>query len=135
MTCRISHTSVDCRDAYALSVWWGETLGMREDPRDPNEPGHEECMIFSADGRTRVLFIEVPDPNPGKNKLHFDLRPTERGRDAEVEWLIGRGATWFEDHRRPDGSGWITLTDPEGNEFCVLQSEAEAPDTYAHLVD
>ena len=34
---------------------------MSEDPEDPNEPGHEECMIFSEDGRTRLLFIEVPD--------------------------------------------------------------------------
>jgi Glyoxalase-like domain len=24
------------------------------------------------------------------------------------------------DHRRPDGSGWITMADPEGNEFCIL---------------
>jgi hypothetical protein len=24
------------------------------------------------------------------------------------------------DFRRPDGGGWITLADPEGNEFCVL---------------
>ncbi len=134
MTCRISHTSVDCSDAYPLSVWWGETLGMQEDPRDPNLPGHVECMIFSPDGRTRVLFIEVPDPNPGKNRLHFDLRPTDGTREAEVEQLIDRGATFHSDHRRPDGSGWITLTDPEGNEFCVLAGDQEAPDNYAHLV-
>jgi hypothetical protein len=36
-------------------------LGFSEDPRDPNEPGSEECMIFSPDGRERLLFIEVPD--------------------------------------------------------------------------
>jgi hypothetical protein len=27
------------------------------------------------------------------------------------------------DHRRPDGSGWITLADPEGNEFCILPKD------------
>jgi hypothetical protein len=37
------------------------------------------------------------------------------------------------DHRGP-GTGWATLADPEGNEFCVLRSEAERPDPYAHLV-
>lgn len=26
----------------------------------------------------------------------------------------------FGDFRRAGGGGWITLTDPEGNEFCVL---------------
>ena len=31
----------------------------------------------------------------------------------------------YEDHRRPDGTGWVTLLDPEGNEFCVLRSIAE----------
>jgi Glyoxalase-like domain len=30
------------------------------------------------------------------------------------------GASHLADHRRPDGSGWITLADPEGNEFCIL---------------
>ena len=24
---------------------------------------------------------------------------------------------------RPDGSGWITLADPEGNEFCILSRD------------
>ena len=134
MSCRISHTSVDSRDAYAQSRWWGEVLGFTEDPRDPNEPGHEECMVFSPDGRTRLLFIEVPEGKTGKNRLHLDLRPTEGTREQEVARLLGLGATQVADHRRPDGSGWVTLVDPEGNEFCVLRSEAERPDPYAHLV-
>jgi hypothetical protein len=59
--------------------------------------------------------------------MHFDLRPTDRTRDDEVERLLSIGATQFEDHRdiRGDGTGWVTLTDPEGNEFCVLRSDAE----------
>ncbi len=32
MALRISHTSVDARDAYAQSVWWAEVLDMHEDP-------------------------------------------------------------------------------------------------------
>jgi hypothetical protein len=24
------------------------------------------------------------------------------------------------------GTGWVVLADPEGNEFCILRSEAEA---------
>ena len=136
MTSRISHTTVDSRDAHGQSVWWGQVLGFSEDPRDPNEPGHEECMIFSPDGRQRLLFIEVPEDKAVKNRLHFDLWPTDRTMDAEVDRLLGLGATMVHDLRdhRGHGTGWATLADPEGNEFCVLRSEAERPDPYAHLV-
>jgi predicted enzyme related to lactoylglutathione lyase len=136
MSSRISHTTLDARDAHAQSVWWGQVLGFSEDPRDPNEPGHEECMIFSPDGRQRVLFIEVPEGKTVKNRLHFDLSPTDRSRDEEVDRLLAAGATMVQDLRGKDGpgTGWATLADPEGNEFCVLRSEAERPDPYAHLV-
>jgi catechol 2,3-dioxygenase-like lactoylglutathione lyase family enzyme len=134
VTSRISHTSVDARDAYAQSVWWADVLGMREDPEDPNEPGHEECMLFSTDGRTRLLFIEVPEGRTVKNRLHLDLRPVEGSRDEEVARLLGLGAQQVADHRTPDGRGWVTLADPEGNEFCVLRGDAEQQDPYAHLV-
>ena len=134
MTSRISHTTIDAHDAHAQSVWWGRVLGMTEDPEDPNEPGHEECMIFSPDGRTRVLFIEVPEAKTIKNRIHFDLRPTDGTREEEVERLVGLGATVVADRRRPDGSGWFTLADPEGNEFCVLRGDSEIVDPYAHLV-
>jgi hypothetical protein len=29
------------------------------------------------------------------------------------------------DRTRPDGSGWVVLADPEGNELCVERSAAE----------
>ena len=89
-------------------------------------------MIFSADGRTRLLFIEVPDVKPVKNRLHLDLRPLDT-REAEVDRLLGRGATLLADRRRTDGSGWVTMADPEGNEFCVLRGDQEFADPYAHL--
>ena len=125
MTCRISHTTVDAHDAYAQSVWWGALLGLQEDTDDPNEPGHEECMIFSADRRTRLLFIEVPESKQVKNRLHLDLRPTDRSRDEEVERVLAAGASEVADLRRPDGGGWVVLADPEGNELCILLSDAE----------
>ncbi|GAA3516911.1 VOC family protein [Aeromicrobium panaciterrae] len=134
MTSQISHTTIDARDAHAQSVWWAQVLGMSEDPQDPNLPDHEECMIFSPDGRQRVLFINVPEGKTVKNRMHFDLRPTDRTREEEVERVIALGATQLEDFRRPDGSGWILLADPEGNEFCILRGYHEAPDNYAHLV-
>jgi predicted enzyme related to lactoylglutathione lyase len=124
MTAVISHTTIDATNAYAQSVFWAEVLGFAEDPDDPNEPGHEECMIFSPDGRTRVLFIEVPEKKQVKNRMHFDLVSAEGDRDAEAARLVSIGATVVDDLRRPDGRGWIVLADPEGNEFCMLRSGA-----------
>ena len=49
MTSRVSHTSVDARNALAQSLFWGQVLGYRDNPADPNLPGHEECMIYSAE--------------------------------------------------------------------------------------
>ena len=67
----------------------------------------------------------MPEPKTVKNRVHLDLEPTDRTRDEEVERLLKIGATLVADHRRPDGTGWVVLADPEGNEFCVERSAAE----------
>ena len=127
MTSFISHTTVDSRDAYAQSEWWKAVLGYEDMPGDPNEPGHEECMIRRPDGGHHVLFIEVPEAKAVKNRIHFDLRPSEGTRDEELARLLEHGATEVADHRGKygPGTGWVLLADPEGNEFCILRSEAE----------
>src|SRR5215212_696798 len=125
MTSRISHTAVDSRDAYAQSVRWAQVLDMGEDPDDPNEPGDEECLIVTADRGTEVLFIEVPEAKQVKNRIHFDLRPIDRTRDEEIERVLALGATQVADLRNDDGTGWMVLVDPEGNEFCILRLERE----------
>lgn len=125
MTSYVSHTTVDCADPCALSRWWQDVLDYSEDPDDPNEPGDEECMIFSRDGRHRLLFIKVPESKQVKNRIHLDLRPVEGTRDVELARLIELGAITVADRRNADGTGWVVLTDPEGNEFCILRSDAE----------
>ena len=123
MTSRISHTSFDAIDAYAQSNFWSQVLDFIADPDDPNEPGHQECLITSRDLSQLLLFITVPDAKKVKNRVHLDLRPMDGTREQEVERLLALGATHVGDYRRPDGSGWITLADPEGNEFCVLSKD------------
>jgi len=125
VTALISHTTVDSLDAHAASLFWAAVLDFTEDPDDPNQPGDEECLIRSRDGSQRLLFIEVPDAKQLKNRVHLDLRPVDGTREAELERLLGLGARAVEDRRRPDGSGWVVLADPEGNEFCILRSDAE----------
>ncbi len=127
MTSFVSHTTVDCRNAYELSEWWKAVLGYADIDGDPNLPGHEECMIRDPESGHLLLFIEVPESKSVKNRIHFDLRPRERTRDEEVAWLMSHGATQVADRRGQDGpgSGWVVLSDPGGNEFCILRSEAE----------
>jgi hypothetical protein len=104
--------------------------GQADIEGDPNEPGHEECMIRSAGTGHQLLFIEVPDVKQVKNRVHLDLRPVDRTRDEEVARLLSLGATQVADQReiRGDGTGWVVLADPEGNEFCILRSDTERGD-------
>lgn len=125
MTSRVSHTTIDCRDAYALSEWWKPVLGYTDLPGDPNEPGHEECMIVDPVSGHRLLFIEVGDLHTTEGRLHLDLAPTDRRRDDEIERVLGLGATQVADRRNPDGTGWMVLADPEGNRFCIVRSDEE----------
>ena len=127
MTSFISHTTIDCHNAYELSEWWKPVLGYADLEDDPNLPGHEECMIRDPETGHLVLFIEVPDTKTVKNRIHFDLRPSAGTRDEEVERLLGIGATEVDDQRDHygPGVGWVVMADPEGNEFCVLRSDGE----------
>src|SRR3954469_15699033 len=125
MTSRISHTTFDCRAAFSLSEFWKQVLGYGDVPGDPNEPGHEECMIVGPGHEPKLLFIEVPEGKQVKNRVHLDLEPTDRARDAEIDRVIALGAVPLHDLRNDDGSGWLVLADPEGNEFCILRSQAE----------
>jgi hypothetical protein len=127
MTCFVSHTTLDCRDAYALSQWWKSVLGYVDLDGDPNLPGHEECMIRDPETGHRLLFIEVPDAELPAKRIHLDLAPREGTRDAEVARLLALGATEVADHRgiHGPGTGWVTLADLEGNQFCVVRNQAE----------
>jgi hypothetical protein len=127
MTARISHTTVDSRNAYELSEWWKEVLGYVDIDGDPNLPGHEECMIRDPETGHRLIFIEVPEAKQVKNRVHLDLVPRSGSRDEELERLLALGATVLADLRgtHGPGTGWVVLSDPEGNEFCILRSSAE----------
>ncbi len=125
MAVRISHTTFNCRDAFELSAWWKQLLGYTDVPGDPNEPGHEQCMIVDPNGDHRLLFIEVDELQDPIGRVHLDLAPTDRRRDEEVERIRSHGAIEVEDRRNPDGSGWVVFADPVGNRFCIVRSDEE----------
>ncbi|HZP54511.1 VOC family protein [Actinocrinis sp.] len=120
MTLRIQCIDIDCLDPFAVAAFWQEALGWRRTHEEPDEIVLEPPAGSPQDGvAPDLLFLRVPDPTPGKNRLHLDLRPEDQ--DAEVERLISLGA-----RRASIGQGdevsWVVMADPEGNEFCVLRS-------------
>jgi Glyoxalase-like domain len=119
MACRFTELIVDSRDPRRLAEFWAAVLDYRV--VDADDEGVE---IAGPDGSgPTLLFLRVPEPKTVKNRLHIDVNPTDRDRDAEVERVLSLGA------RRADvGQGeqrWVVLSDPEGNEFCVLGSRVE----------
>jgi len=122
---RIRHITIDCREPSALAAFWAPVLGFVEDPDDPNEPGANEFLIVDPQARhPGLLFIGVPEPKTTKNRIHLDLQP-DVDRDQAVDAAAALGATLVADHRQADGTGWVVLADPEGNELCIERSAAE----------
>jgi hypothetical protein len=58
-------------------------------------------------------FTLVPEAKSIKNRLHLDLATADP--EATIARAIELGAT-----RVGDFDKWTVLTDPQGNEFCVL---------------
>ncbi|MBB2933114.1 putative enzyme related to lactoylglutathione lyase [Amycolatopsis bartoniae] len=115
MNSRILAVAVDCHDAEALAAFWRAALGYPDTKRWRDAKGVEYVQL-EGDG-PMLLFQPVDDEKVVKNRLHLDLAPTDGSQAEEVDRLVGLGAKVVADE--PEFP-WIVLTDPEGNEFCVL---------------
>jgi predicted enzyme related to lactoylglutathione lyase len=120
MGTRLYSVVIDCEDHDALGRWWSETLGWNVVHADDRE------LAIVPSGGPEVLealvFVPVPEPKTGKNRVHLDLASTTFAEQADiVERVIARGAGRADVGQRD--VGWIVLRDPEGNEFCVLPPE------------
>lgn len=124
MGLHVHNITVDCADALALATFWSEMTGWHVFHDD--DPEVLVVPSYPYDG-TGLLFIPVPEGKTAKNRLHLDLQPDDMTRDEAVEKAVSLGATVLADFRKPDGSGWVTLADPEGNEFCLERSAEEVP--------
>jgi hypothetical protein len=132
----------DCADPASLAAFWAEALGYVVQPPPPGydswdvflrEHGVAEedldraSAIVDPDGPgPRIFFQRVPEGKVVKNRVHLDVRASAgaRGEDGRraareaAERLKGLGAT--ERYEMEElGVFWITMQDPEGNEFCV----------------
>ena len=119
MACRFSELVVDCRDPEALAAFWTAVLDYRVLSREEGEVEIGPAAGFGGPAPT-LVFGRVPDPTPGKVRLHIDVNPTDRDQEAELQRLVGLGATRAEVGQTGE-EGWHVLQDPEGNEFCLLE--------------
>jgi hypothetical protein len=118
MASRIGDMIVDCKDPELMAAFWCGALSYRIFARD--ETG---VAIRGATVSPDILFIRVPEPKTAKNRLHFDVCPTDGDQAEELARLLALGA------RRSAieaGGSWVVLEDPEGNEFCLMAKRIPA---------
>ena len=116
MALNIVNVVFDCTDAAALAAFWSSVLN-----RPVDEGGNP---FFSTIGRQNpdekagpaLMFIQVPESKQTKNRLHLDLHADDDTGAAQVERVLGLGATKLSEHHE-FGVHWVTFQDPEGNEF------------------
>jgi Glyoxalase-like domain len=135
---------VDSRQPHVLADWWAETLGWEVEPSDPvfirsmvdqgfatedQTITHNGVLVWkvgaaivpaqdAAPGQPRILFQLGTEPKTGKNRVHWDVRLGGEDKAAVRARLEKRGATYlWEAAQGP--YAWITMADPEGNEFCI----------------
>ncbi len=120
----------DCRHPASLARFWAAVLdGYAVAPYDEAEierlrslgiddvEDDPTVLIEGPEGSPRVWFQRVPEAKVVKNRVHLDLQAPDR--DAEVARLVQLGATVI-DPAAGAGGGLVVLTDPEGNELCVM---------------
>lgn len=124
MVSSLHSVTVDAHDPYAQATWWAQVLGGTVGADD--HPGDPECVVELPTPGPPLLFIAVPEGKTVKNRAHLDLQPEDgASRESETDRIVALGATVVADLRAPDGTGWVVLADPEGNEFCILRSQAQ----------
>ncbi len=111
--------TIDCHDPVELSGFWCDLLGYR-----PIGAVGQYASIGPADSDTgpKLIFQAVDEPRLGKNRLHIDI-DLDPGTplEPEVERAVELGATALVDGLVEEfGLRWQVLTDPEGNEFCIV---------------
>jgi hypothetical protein len=125
MTSRLIEVVVDCHDPERLAAFWCEVLGWEVIDRDGDTVEIGSWDPTAEEFRARqmpptLIFIPVPEGKTVKNRLHLDVSPVEGTTEDEVTRLLALGAKRGE--HQTEGAGWVVMTDPEDNEFCVLRT-------------
>ena len=114
MTIGFGQVVIDSQRADEIAAFWSALV-----ERPVNDGANQFfATIPASEDRSfpALMFLAVPEPRHGKNRLHLDLVAADLG--AEVERAIALGATKVADFDEY-GTRWTTLTDPEGNVFDI----------------
>jgi hypothetical protein len=112
MAMTVEMITFDCDDPDALAGWWAQAVGGEVHAFAPGE-----FVMVAQEQGPRLGFQKVPDPTPGKNRVHLDFAAGDL--EAEVARLVGLGATETGRNSFGDEFSWVVLADPVGNAFCV----------------
>jgi hypothetical protein len=105
---------IDSQRANEIAAFWSALLD-----RPINDGANQFfALIPASDDRAfpALMFLAVPEPRQGKNRMHLDLVATDL--PAEVERAVALGAIKIAEFDE-FGTRWTTLTDPEGNVFDI----------------
>jgi catechol 2,3-dioxygenase-like lactoylglutathione lyase family enzyme len=109
---------VNVQDMQRAVDFWCAALGYRprEDAVDPRF-----TTLVDAVGKGPAVSLQLADA-PGQEpvRVHLDLYTAEQRR--HVDRLVALGATRVDDWPYPDDPDFVVLRDPDGNEFCVIDS-------------
>src|SRR5216683_3111768 len=127
-TCLV-HLVVDAADPAGLARFWAGALGWEVAVEEPDEVAvSPEGFVYPDPAAQPLVFVPVPEPKTGKNRVHLDLASDSAEHQAAlVRRLRDLGATPAD-----IGQGevpWVVLADPEGNELCVLEPRPRYRDT------
>lgn len=112
---------LDTNDLETLAEFWCAALSFER------EPGQHPVYVALRDPNGRwpdLLLQRVPEPRSGKNRMHVDLIVADHA--AETARLVDLGARVLTPAVAEDDHVVVVLADPEGNEFCVVESPAAA---------
>ena len=111
-------------DVPRAAAFWANALGYVVRGRDDAavDPGTDWAVLIDPRRRWANVSLQVSDePKQGRNRLHLDLYTHDQ--ETEVVRLEALGAT-----RLPRASDrkvdFVVLADPDGNEFCVVQTRS-----------
>jgi predicted enzyme related to lactoylglutathione lyase len=104
---------VDCENPVTLAGFWAEVFGVTATIHA------QRWAYIDVPGGTTVAFQKVPEVKTVKNRLHLDVEVDEIRPEADR--LVALGATRSGAVRADPLGRFQVMTDPEGNEFCLVQ--------------
>jgi Glyoxalase-like domain len=121
---RVGSILIRCVRFDELVAFWQAALGYV--PREPPQDGWVVLTDPSGTGPNisldRVAEDRLP-PLGDLSRVHLDLYTGDQ--PAEVERLLGLGATRYEREYGPDDD-FVVLVDPDGNRFCVIDKTEQS---------